>query len=168
MTTGATGATPLTVEGYEEIPLARISDYPMLARCHAAWVAAHADGRLPATIAIDTLPPDVLPYVMLIDYLPEQRDVRVRVAGNYVGERTSDDDGGRRLRNFFSEHDAAIVYASMEQVANTRAPSLASRSYVSLEGRQFSYVRLIMPLSLDGETVTGFFKTIEPATLQSS
>lgn len=156
---------PLQLQGYEELPMADIASYPMLAACHAAWLAARRGGRLPAVIDIAALPPEVMPYTMLLDYLPEQHDVRVRIAGNYVGERTSADHGGRRLGNFFSEHDAGIVFASMARIAATGQPSLARRSYVSLEGRQFSYVRLIMPLSLDGVSVTGFFKTIEPATL---
>lgn len=158
-------ATGLNVKGYEELALSELPQYPLLAQCHAAWLAAHRGGKLPAVIEVDGLPAEVLPYTMLLDYLPEERDVRVRLAGNYVGERTSADLGGRRLANFFNPHDAGIVFASMEQVAQLRLASLARRSYVSLEGNQLSYVRLILPLSLDGITVTGFFKTIEPATL---
>ena len=160
-------AAELQVRGYEELPLTTLAEYPMLAHCHRAWLAGHRGDRLPAVIDADALPAEVLPYTMLLDYLPAQRDVRVRLAGNYVGERTSADLGGRRLANFFNAHDAAIVFASMEHVAMTRQASLARRSYVSLEGNQLSYVRLILPLSVDGETVTGFFKTIEPATLSS-
>lgn len=156
---------PLSVKGYEELPLADIGQYPLLAVCHAAWCAARSEGRLPATVEPAVLPGEVMPYTMLLDYVPEKRDVRVRLAGQYVGERTSAENGGRHLTNFFNAHDADIVYASMEQVALTGQASLARRSYVSLEGSQLSYVRLILPLSLDGKTVTGFFKTIEPATL---
>lgn len=153
------------VKGYEELLLDALPQFPMLARCHQAWLAAHRGAKLPAVIEVDTLPAEVLPYTMLLDYLPEQRDVRVRLAGNYVGERTSADLGGRRLGNFFNAHDAAIVFASMEQVAAKRQASLARRSYVLLDGSQLSYVRLILPLSQDGQTVSGFFKTIEPASL---
>lgn len=168
LTADATGAMqPLSVKGYEELPLADISHYPMLAACHAAWSAAHSEGRLPATLEPAGLPGEVMPYTMLLDYLPEKRDVRVRLAGQYVGERTSADNGGRQLTSFFNAHDAEIVYASMEQVARAGQASLARRSYVSLDGSALSYVRLILPLSLDGKTVTGFFKTIEPATLVS-
>jgi len=158
-------ATGLNVKGYKELALTELPQYPLLAQCHAAWLAAHHGTKLPAVIEPEALPSGVLPYTMLLDYLPEERDVRVRLAGNYVGERTSADLGGRRLANFFNAHDAAIVFASMAQVAKLQQASLAQRSYVSLEGNQLSYVRLILPLSLDGVTVTGFFKTIEPATL---
>lgn len=167
MATDNPAAQPLQIKGYEELPLERIADYPGLAQCHAAWRAAQVGGKLPATIAVEALPKDVLPYVMLLDYEPERRDVRVRLAGNFVGERTSGEEGGRRLRNFFSAQDAEIVFRSLEHVAALARPSLAKRDYVTLEGRPVRYVRLILPLSLDGKTVTGFFKTIEPATLEA-
>lgn len=155
----------LQLRGYQELPLTDLAQFPMLARCHEAWLAAHQGKRLPAVIDVDDLPAEVLPYVMLLDYLPGQRDVRVRLAGHYVGERTSAERGGRRLINFFNDDDAAIVFSSMQQVAQCRQASLARRSYVALDGGQFSYVRLILPLSVDGVSVSGFFKTIEPATL---
>jgi hypothetical protein len=156
---------PLSLHGYEELPLQALKDYPSLMACHQAWLAVQSDGHLPAVIEVDTLPPEVMPYTMLLDYLPEEADVRVRIAGLYVGERSHQAGGGQRLRNFFSEEDARIVFASMRRVAETRQPSLARRSYVALNGTQYTYVRLILPLSLDGSTVTGFFKTIEPETL---
>lgn len=158
-------APTLQIAGYEELPLAELARFPMLTRCYEAWQAAHDTALLPAVIDVKMLPAQVLPYVMLLDYLPEKTEVRVRLAGNYVGERTNAELGGRRLINFFNAHDAAIVFSSMRQVAQTRQASLARRSYVALDGAQFSYVRLILPLSVDGVSVTGFFKTIEPATL---
>ena len=51
--------------------------------------------------------------------------------------------------------------------ANQYKSFVCYRSYVSLDGRSMSYVRLIMPMSVDGVRVSGFFKTIEPDTLQS-
>jgi hypothetical protein len=157
--------TRLSIEGYEEIPLSEITRFPALEACYRAWLDAHENGIMPAALDIDAVPESVLPYVMLLDYMPEIRDVEVRIAGNYVGERTSAEFGGRRLRNFFDRRDAEIVFASMEHVAETRTPSIAKRTYVSLEQRYFEYVRIILPVSADGETVTGFFKTIEPDTL---
>ncbi|WP_428247099.1 hypothetical protein [Ferrovibrio sp.] len=161
----ATAMEPLSLRGYQELPLLALKDYPALTVCHQAWVAAQSGRGLPAVIEVETLPPEVMPYTMLLDYLPDEADVRVRIAGLYVGERSNQAGGGRRLRNFFSEDDARIVFASMRRVAETKLPSLARRSYVALNGTQYTYVRLILPLSLDGNTVTGFFKTIEPETL---
>lgn len=158
---------PLSLRGYQELPLQALKDYPALTVCYQAWVAAQSGRNLPAVIEVESLPPEVMPYTMLLDYLPDEADVRVRIAGLYVGERSNEAGGGKRLRNFFSEDDARIVFESMRRVAETRLPSLARRSYVALNGTQYTYVRLILPLSVDGSTVSGFFKTIEPETLVS-
>jgi hypothetical protein len=151
---------------YEEIDLSRIGEFPVLARCHALWQAAHRAGGLPAAVDVALVPEETLPYTMLLDYLPEKRDVRVRLAGTYVGERATFADTGKGLRSFFSELDANIVFDSLETVARAGRPSLARRDYVSIEGKRYRYVRLILPVALDGREVSGFFKTIEPSSLE--
>lgn len=155
----------LKVRGYDELPFSSIGAYPDLERCYRAWLAAKGDRLAPSAVDVDDVPKSVLPYVMLLDYLPEENDVEVRIAGNYVGERTTDEHGGRRLRDYFCDADAETVFASMQRVATTGLPSLAARAYVTIEGREYSYVRIILPLSANGRTVTGFFKTIEPSSL---
>ena len=158
---------PLRLGRYEEIDIARIGEFPELAGCLAAWQAGRDSASgLPASVDIAALAHGVLPYTMLIDRLPGVSDVRVRMAGSYVGERARFGGAERGLRGFFDETDAKIVFESFERIAATRQPSLARRDYVSVEGRKYCYVRLILPVSADGETVTGFFKTIEPGSLQ--
>jgi|GEM_PF-584371 len=163
-----TGETAqLRLGRYEEIDLARIGEFPELAGCLAAWNAGRAGpADLPASVDIAALAPSVLPYTMLIDRAPGMADVRVRMAGTYVGERARFGGEARGLRGFFDETDAKIVFDSFEKIAAERRPSLARRDYVSIEGRKYCYVRLILPVSADGETVTGFFKTIEPGSLR--
>jgi hypothetical protein len=156
----------LITRGYEELALESLKDYPDLTECYRAWLQAKRGDFAPTGIDLDMIPRSVWPYVMLLDYLPEERDVSVRIAGNYVGERTSSNGDGRRLRNYFSEADARTVFDSLRAVADSCEPSLARRSYVSIEGREYHYVRIILPLSVDGRRVTGFFKTIEPDTLR--
>ncbi len=155
----------LKLARYEELPLSAIGECRVLSKCFAAWNAGRVDGRLPASIDMALVPDEALPYTMLLDYLPARGDVRVRIAGNYVGERAHFGESGLGLRGFFSETDAAVVYESLVRIAETREPSLARRDYVSIEGRSYSYTRLILPLAIDGERVSGFFKTIEPSTL---
>jgi hypothetical protein len=155
----------LKLANYEELPLASIGDWPALSKCYAAWKAGRGERLLPAAIDMGLVPDEALPYTMLLDYLPEKDDVRVRIAGNYVGERARFGDADRGLRGFFGKSDATIVYASFVRIAETREPSLARRDYVSIEGRRYSYTRLILPLAADGAHVSGFFKTIEPSSL---
>ena len=158
--------TPMLNLGcYQELDLSGLAGCPVLAQCHATWLAASAGDRIPASLDLAGIPADALPYTMLLDYLPAAGDVRVRIAGTHVGEHSSFRDSGRGLRGFFNATDAQIVYQSLVRIAATRTPSLARRDYVRIDGRKYSYTRLIMPLAADGMTVSGFFKTIEPASL---
>jgi hypothetical protein len=149
-----------------ELPLDDLVRYPVLAACVDAWRAAPRRGALPAALPVDLVPPAARPYTMLLDYLPATRDARVRLAGNYVGERARFDIVGRTLRGYFAEDDARIVYDGLALAAETRAPTLARRDYVAIDGQRCRYVRLILPLASDGTTVDGFFKTVEPSTLE--
>lgn len=153
---------------HRDLDLVEIGSYPALAECVRIWRLACRGGELPAILPPDEVPPAVIPYMMLLDYLPERRDARVRMVGHYVGERADFETIGRNLRGYFNEADAQIVYAGLERAATTREPSLARRDYVSIEGKRFRYVRLILPLASDGRNVDGFFKTIEPSTLIAS
>ncbi len=155
-------------ERHRDLDLADLGSYPALAECVRIWRRACRDGELPAALPAEDVPEAVIPYTMLLDYLPERRDARVRIVGNYVGERADFETIGRHLRGYFNEVDAQIVYAGLARAAATREPSLARRDYVSIEGKRFRYVRLILPLASDGRNVDGFFKTIEPSTLIAS
>jgi len=151
---------------YVELPLAEIGAYPVLAACYRVWQSAFVGDRLPASLDIGLVPAETLPYTMMLDYLPAARDVRVRMAGHYVGEHSTFKNSGRGLRGFFNETDAAIVYDSLVRIADAKQPSLARRDYVTIDGNRHGYTRLILPLAADGVTVSGFFKTVEPASLK--
>lgn len=155
----------LNLGRYQELALSELANCPILAQCHGTWLAAGKAGRLPASLDLSGIPTEALPYTMLLDYLPAAGDVRVRIAGTHVGEHSSFRDSGRGLRGFFNETDAGIVFESLVRIADAKQPSLARRDYVQIDGRRYSYTRLIMPLAADGATVSGFFKTIEPASL---
>lgn len=158
-------ARPNQPSTQQELALEEIGAYPMLATCLKAWEAARSGDTLPASLEVGDVPEEVLDYTMLIDYLPAERDAAVRMVGNFIGEKAAFQAHGMTVRAFFEERDAEIVTESFRAIAENRAPSLARRSYVPISGENMSYVRLILPLSANGETVTGFFKTIEPATL---
>ncbi|MBN9498592.1 MAG: hypothetical protein J0H39_17710 [Alphaproteobacteria bacterium] len=159
---------PIPEDRHRDLDLAELGSYPALAECVRLWRQACRDGELPAALPAEDVPAAVKPYTMLLDYLPERRDARVRMVGNYVGERADFETVGRNLRGYFNDEDAQIVYAGLERAATTREPSLARRDYVTIEGKRFRYVRLILPLASDGRNVDGFFKTIEPSTLIAS
>jgi len=161
-------ALPATVSStQEELALDRIAEFPLLAACFEAWTAARAEGGIPSSLDVPTLPDAVLDYTMLLDYAPDRQVALVRLVGNYIGERAAFQAHGMTVRAFFDERDARIVTDALRRIADSRTPSLARRSHVPIDGVPMSYVRLILPLSVDGQDVTGFFKTIEPATLST-
>lgn len=151
--------------GQEDLDMEAIGDFPMLAACLAAWQAARLGDDLPASLDVGELPEAVLDYTMLLDYLPAQRDAAVRMVGTYVGEKAAFQAHGMTVRAFFEERDAEVVTAALRRIAESREPSLARRTFVPIGGAPMSYVRLILPLSANGRSVTGFFKTIEPSSL---
>ena len=153
--------------GQEELDMDGIGDFPMLAACLAAWKAARQGDDLPAALDVAELPEAVLDYTMLLDYLPAQRDAAVRMVGTYIGEKAAFKAHGMTVRAFFEERDAEVVTDSLRRIAESRMPSLARRTFVPIADAPMRYVRLILPLSANGQSVTGFFKTIEPSSLTS-
>lgn len=151
--------------GQQELALDSIDEFPMLVACLQAWEAARHGDDLPASLEVAGLPDAVLDYTMLLDYLPAQQDAEVRMVGTYIGEKAAFQAHGMTVRAFFEERDAAVVTDALRRIANSRKPSLARRTFVPIAGAPMSYVRLILPISANGQNVTGFFKTIEPATL---
>jgi hypothetical protein len=149
----------------EDLSLETIGDYPILATCLEAWEAARIGEALPSSMEVADVPEEVLDYTMLLDYLPAEKDASVRMVGTYIGEKAAFQAHGMTVRAFFEERDAEIVTESLRRIAERRAPSLARRSFVPIAGAPMSYVRLILPLSANGDAVTGFFKTIEPSSL---
>jgi hypothetical protein len=113
------------------------------------------------------LPREVLPTVMMLDLerSPEPGALRVRLAGTEVCAKHGSELKGKTTDDFFAPEDAGQVVESALETARTGRPSLARRSYVSLNGRIWRYVRLIMPLSRQGGPVDSFFKVADPRTM---
>ncbi|MBL0930841.1 MAG: hypothetical protein IBJ15_12065, partial [Alphaproteobacteria bacterium] len=105
---------PIPEDRHRNLDLAELGSYPALAECVRLWRQACRDGELPAALPAEDVPAAVKPYTMLLDYLPERRDARVRMVGNYVGERADFETVGRNLRGYFNDEDAQIVYAGLE------------------------------------------------------
>lgn len=151
-------------ERSEELPLSEVGRFPVLAACLNEWRSGiGARNALPAKVRVENLPECVLPYLMLLDW--DGAQASVRIAGEYLQVRAGGPLRGKGVDAVFQADDAAIVEAAFARVAATAEPDLAARRYVSLDGGQYGYVRLICPLARRGGSVDGFFKAIEPATL---
>lgn len=151
---------------HEELPLERLADYPLLEACWRSWRDAGAGDAVPARVDPLDLPREALPTVLMLDLEREPAPglLRVRLAGTEVCERHGGELKGRTTHDFFAPEDARLVLEAALGVAERQTPSLARRSYVSLNGRSWRYVRLIMPLSRAGGAVDSFLKVADPGS----
>lgn len=155
-----------SVRLHRDIPLTEIGRFPDLADALQSWQQA-GGRRAPRAVDPFALPKSLLPYVMLLDLEENPDRLRVRLAGTYVCEKYGAELKGRTTDDFFSATDARYVVDAALNVARLGIPSLAERTYVNLDDGLWSYVRLIAPLSRDGQKIDGFFKVLDPTTLQS-
>lgn len=149
---------------HTELPLAEIAGYPSLKALHAVWQEKSRDG-LPARLSPLDVPKSVLPFVMLLELERDGPRLRVRLAGTEVCQKHGGELKGKTTDDFFEAKDAQAVVADAVKVAETGRPSLARRSYITLNDRLWSYTRIILPLSSDGKTIDSFFKALAPESL---
>lgn len=160
----------LRTGSHESLPLSDLPQFPLLDAVVSCWrTARDARGDLPASLDPLALPRSVLPYVMLLDLEPVdlRARLRIRLAGTEVCAKHGREMKGLTTDDFFHPDDADAVVTAALAAASERQPSLARRSYVTINDRAWSYVRLILPLSRDGRLVDGFFKVADPVSLRS-
>ncbi|WP_374381333.1 PAS domain-containing protein [Dongia sp.] len=154
-----------SVRQHRDIALTDINKYPALADALETWLQARGS-RAPRSIDPIALPKGLLPYVMLLDLEEAPLRLRVRLAGTAVCAKYGGELKGRTTDDFFEPADARHVVDAALTVARLGLPSLAERTYVNLDGSLWSYVRLIAPLSRDGQKIDSFFKVLDPDTLR--
>jgi len=144
----------------DDLDLATVRDYPVLAGVLDRWHPG-PDGRPPAAIDPLDLPPSALPYLMLVDLVGTE-DAVIRLAGTAACDIYGRELKGTSVHEFFGPGDASDVLSDLNDVARSEAPKLTRRSYVSINGKPWSYVRLLLPLRPEGEGVTRILKALEP------
>jgi len=152
----------------QSLSIAAMADYPDLAALHRVWLGARdaAGTCWPARLDMLDIPTRLLPYVMILDLERDPRPLlRVRLAGTYVCDKYGRELKGHTTDDFFAPDDARHVVESALRSAETSEPDLARREYITLNGGLWRYVRLILPLSRNGECVDSFFKVLDPASL---
>lgn len=160
----------LKTGNHAELPLSALADYPLLDAVVRCWEdGRQAIGYLPPRLDPLVLPREILPYVMLLDLETDHIRplLRIRLAGTEVCAKHGREMRGLTTDDFFHADDAMAVVQAAQNVARTRQPSLARRSYITIHDRSWSYVRLILPLSRDGQTVDSFFKVADPASMRT-
>ena len=122
------------------------------------WFSAYQSGHLPSRNEIDLHAIKLaLPYVWLIEYLPEDDGFRYRLAGEHVNGVFGYSLRGKRLREIAEPNILDKVRAGFLHVLNTPGIVYAvGRVYMRIGGYREGE-RLILPLSDDGVTGTHLF-----------
>ena len=121
-------------------------------------MSAYQSGRLPSRNEIDLHAIKLaLPYVWLIEYLPEDDGFRYRLAGEHVNCVFGYSLRGKRLREIAEPNILDKVRAGFLHVLNTPGVVYAVGPVYMRIGGYREGERLILPLSDDGVTGTHLF-----------
>ena len=123
------------------------------------WTRMRGDRRMPSREDLNPLEiPDLLPYVMLIDVLPEPLDFRFRLLGTEHDQIVGGDYRGRCFSSLPHTAPGNPIWDQYAEVVTRRQPVCGQVSYVGRDAdvsRRFEHA--LMPLSCDGENVDMIF-----------
>jgi hypothetical protein len=133
----------------------------LLADCHSSlrdlyhyWNERRGARSMPARSDIDPIDlKAVLPLLMLIDVVPDERRYVYRLVGTREVEMRGSDPTGRPIKDAFYAESAEESTWYLDHVARTREPVLYRGIYQPLSTRTQREDVLFLPLSKDGETV---------------
>ncbi len=128
-------------------PLIRLYDY---------WLSKSEEGRIPSRAQIDPLDvPDLLSIIFLIDVIegcggPE---FRFRLVGSKITEVAGQDPTGQNLTSFYDAKNLENMIAIYGDVASRGEPFVNDGSAPFANKDYIRVVRLLLPLSEDGNRV---------------
>lgn len=119
------------------------------------WRAKCRDGRLPRRADIDpTEIPSLLPYLTIVEVVPDQRQYVYRLVGTKEVEIRGQDPTGKSVAEAYYGPSVEDSYASYERTVATAQPFYDDSPFQGPDGRYKDDEMLFLPLSEDGETVT--------------
>jgi hypothetical protein len=147
---------------YVELSIDEVTD-PQVRDAYAYWLKARGDELMPPRSRID--PIDLkfcLGWTCLVDVVHEPtRRFRYRIDGSQLASLTGWDLTGRYLDDLQDKAYRDLVLMIYNRVVDTRAPVFIRNSE---EWRELGYIAesVTLPLSNDGERVTGLLDVIIP------
>ncbi len=128
---------------------------PRLRQAFAYWQGKRAGRAMPSRRDIDPVEmPQLLPYVMLIDVLPEPLDFRYRLIGTEVRAIVARDYTGLRFSEVPGKGKDSVVWGNCEEVVRRKAPLSRSPPYVGPEPHLTRCENVLLPLSEDDREVS--------------
>jgi hypothetical protein len=135
-----------------------IDHHPRFQRLASYLASKVPPGRLPGRQHIDPLEiPDLLPYLMLIDVVPQHSGparYRIRLAGTEVVAIQGSDGTGQYVEEVLTaEQGCAEIRRGYDEIVRSHRPEYRS-GVVATPGREhIDYERIAFPLAADGEHV---------------
>lgn len=148
----------------ENLPLSAVDGFPVLKDVLDWWHRA-GTGGVPRAVDPTDLPRKALPHLMLVDLVGTE-DAVIRLAGTLPCDLYGRELKGTSVHAFFEREGAVQVLKDLNAVADSGTPSLTLRSYVALNGKFWSYARLVLPIYPDGERATRILKALEPGSFR--
>lgn len=143
--------------------LSAIDDYPVLARCLAVWRGNSLD-RLPATVDPVEMPLESIKAISLIDWDAEVGEWVVRLSATLMDQGYGRSMTGCRLSEPYRDEEYRGVRARLEAILASGEPNLARHEFIGSRNRRWAYVRLVLPLSSDGERRDRYCLIYDPTT----
>lgn len=143
-----------------ELDLAQVAElYPDLLVACRYWEARKGERFAPSRQEIDPADiPRLLPRVMLADVVPGEDgkpDFRFRLSGTGICRVHGQDLKGLSARELDPPEFGRMVHQHYELALERRAPMVHALAMQSSDA-YFSYARIILPLSEDGESIDHF------------
>tara|TARA_B100000424_G_C22792478_1_gene425540 strand:- start:209 stop:724 length:516 start_codon:yes stop_codon:yes gene_type:complete len=131
--------------------------FPLLFQVYEYWNSIRGDrvGPRVGEFRIERLPPEIIPSVAVIDIVGDPPDHYYRFFGTGMVEIAGQDLTGRR---YYADNISGYGFVNAELLpimAERRAPVWTRVQWVSENGREMTTISVRLPLSEDGESVTG-------------
>ena len=132
-------------------------EYPALARVHAYWDAVRGDAFAPSLrqFRIEDLDPAIIPSMAIVDFLGPPLDFFYRFFGSHMVEIAGLELTGKR---YYADNveGYGFVNAEIFPLMIAEAQPLVHRTkWVSVKGLHYVTTTVRLPLSADGDSVTG-------------
>ena len=145
------------------LPIEEIGAYPLLAQCLTAWRQTATQG-LPPTIDPLDMPPAAIKAISLAEWSGEHADWVLRLSSTLIDESHGRSMRGTTFAEAFEPTELARVHARVREILDRGEPDLAKHEFHDPNGRIWSFVRLILPLSSDGVKRDRYCLVFDPLT----
>lgn len=134
---------------------------PLLREAHAYWESKRQNRLMPSRSDIDPIEiPRLLPYIILLDVLPEPLDFGYRLIGTAARSIMRADYTGRIFSQIPGKGSDSVLWRLCETVVRSKTPLSESPPYVGHERFLKNCENVLLPLSEDRVNVNMIFKVI--------